>query len=70
VLGHAGKTFEASGAEEGLLARAIRSRVNSSLELTGWWKSNEVLLEVIDLFQIFEADDGESGAGEAVLRAF
>jgi hypothetical protein len=63
--------FEAGGAENGLLgeghALGPRGYPEHLLGIDGLVDGQEVLPEVGDFLEVFEADDGEGGGGEAVL---
>ncbi len=59
--------FEARGAEEGLLGESDALKGEEFLGVDGLVEGDEVFLEVGDLLEVFKADDGEGGGGEAVF---
>ena len=59
--------FEGGGAEEGLLGEGDALDGEELLGVDGAVIVDEVGLEVGDGVEVFEADDGEVGGGEAVL---
>jgi hypothetical protein len=59
--------FEAHGAEESLLREGNALDGEEFLGVDGLVDSQEVVLEMGDLMEIFEADDGEGGGREAVF---
>ena len=59
--------FEARGAEEGLLGESEALESEELLGVDGLVEGHEVVLEMGGLLEVFEADDGEGGSGEAVL---
>ena len=59
--------FEARGAEEGLLGERDALEGEKFLGVDGLVEGDEVFLEMGDLLEVFEADHGESGGGEAVF---
>ena len=59
--------FEAGGAEEGLLGEGDAFDGEEFLGVDGPVGGDEVVPEVGDLIEVFEADDGEVGGGEAVF---
>jgi hypothetical protein len=58
--------FEAGGAADGLLGDGHALESEHFLGVDGLVGGGEVGLEVNDLLEVFEADDGEGGGGEAV----
>ena len=59
--------FEACGAEHGLLRQGDAFDGEEFLRVDGFIDGDEVGFEVVDLVEIFQADDGELGGGETVL---
>jgi hypothetical protein len=59
--------FEAGGAEHGLLADGELLEGVEFLGIDRLIGGNEVGAEASDFIDVFEADDGEAGGGEAVL---
>ncbi len=59
--------LEARGAEEGLLGEGDALDGEEFLGVDGLVDGDEVVLEMGDLMEVFEADDGEGGGGEAVF---
>jgi hypothetical protein len=59
--------FEAGGAEDGLLGESDALKGEEFLGVDGAVEGDEVFAEVGDLIEVFEADDGEAGGGEAVF---
>jgi hypothetical protein len=59
--------FQAGGAEDGLLGEGDALDGKEFLGVDGLVDGEEVLPEVVDFLEVFEADDGEGGGGEAVL---
>jgi hypothetical protein len=59
--------FEARGAEESLLSEGDALDGEEFLGVDGLEDGQEVVLEVGDLLEVFEADDGEGEGGEAVF---
>ena len=59
--------LEARGAENGLLGEGDALDGEEFLGVDGLVDVNEVGSEVLDLVEVFEADDGEGGGSEAVL---
>jgi hypothetical protein len=59
--------FEARGAEESLLSEGDALDGEEFLGVDGLEDGQEVVLEVGDLLEVFEADDGEGRGGEAVF---
>jgi hypothetical protein len=59
--------FEGGDAEEGLLGEGDALDGEQFLGIDGLVEGDEVLFEAGDGIEFFEADDGEVGAGEAVL---
>src|SRR5207247_265405 len=59
--------FEAGGAEEGLLGESDALDGEELLGVDGFVVGQEVVFEMGDIVEIFEADDGERGRGEAVF---
>ena len=59
--------FEARGAQEGLLGEREALEGEEFLGVDGPVEGHEVVLEMGDLLEVFEADNGEAGGGEAVL---
>ena len=69
-LVHAGgeqAAFEAGGAEHGLLGDGHALEGEQFLGVDGLVAGDEVGAEVSDFLDVFEADDGEAGGGEAML---
>ncbi len=62
---HAG--LEASAAEECVLGEGDALEGQELLGIDGGVDADEIGLEVVDLFDVLEADDGEAGGGEAVF---
>jgi hypothetical protein len=61
--------LEAGDAEEGHLAEGDALDGEDFLGVDGAVEVDGVLAEVVEGLEVFEADDGEGGAGKAVLRA-
>jgi hypothetical protein len=59
--------FEAGGAEDGLLGEGHALEGEEFLGVDGLVDGDEVVPEMGDLLEVFEADDGEGGGGEAVF---
>src|ERR1017187_8484496 len=59
--------FEAGGADEGQLAGGDALDGEEFLGIDGAVEVERVLAELVDFVEVFEADDGEGVAGEAVL---
>jgi hypothetical protein len=59
--------FEAGGAEDGLLGESDALKGEEFLGIDGAVGFDEVFPEGGDLIEVFEADDGEAGGGEAVF---
>ena len=59
--------FEAGDTEEGLLGEGQALDGEDLLRVGGLVDGEEVGFEVFDFVEVFEADDGEGGGGEAVL---
>ena len=59
--------FEARGAEEGLLGEGDAFDGEELLGVDGLVAGDEVFAEAGDFVEVFEADDGEDGGGEAVF---
>jgi hypothetical protein len=59
--------FEARGAEESLLGEGNTLNGEEFLRVDGLVDGDEVLLEMGDLIEFFEADDGEGGGSESML---
>ena len=59
--------FEAGGAEERLLGESDALEGEEFLGVDGLVEGHEVVREMGDLLEVFEADDGEGGGGEAVF---
>jgi len=59
--------FEAGGAEDGLLGEGDALDGEEFLGVDGVVDGDEVLPEVGDFIEVFQADDGEAGSGEAVF---
>jgi hypothetical protein len=59
--------LEAGGAEDGLLGNGHALEGEEFLGVDGLVDGGEVAGEVGNFVEVFEADDGESGGGEAVL---
>jgi hypothetical protein len=59
--------FEAGGAEDGLLGESDALKGEEFLGVDGVVEVHQVFLEMGDLIEVFEADDGEAGSGEAVF---
>ena len=59
--------FEARGAEDGLLGEGDALDGEEFLGVDGLVDGDEVGSEMGDLMEVFEADDGEGGGGEAVF---
>jgi hypothetical protein len=59
--------FEAGGAEDGLLGESDALQGEEFLGVDGLVEGDQVFQEVGDLIEVFEADDGEGGGGEAVF---
>ncbi len=59
--------FQARRAEEGMLGQGDALDGEQFLGIGGVVIGHEVVFEAGDLVEIFEADDGERGSGEAVL---
>jgi hypothetical protein len=59
--------FEAGGAEEGLLGEGDALDGEEFLGVDGLVDVQKIVLEVGDFIELFEADDGEGGGGEAVF---
>jgi hypothetical protein len=61
--------FQARAAEDSLLGEGEALDGEEFLGVDGLVDGNEVGPEVGDLIEVFEADDGEGGGGEAVFTA-
>jgi hypothetical protein len=59
--------FEAGGAEDGLLGEGDALDGKEFLGVDGLVDGEEVLPEVVNFLEVFEADDGEGGVGESML---
>src|ERR1017187_9186111 len=59
--------FEAGGADEGLLAGGDALDGEEFLGVDGAVEVERILAELVDFVEVFEADDGEGVAGEAVF---
>jgi hypothetical protein len=59
--------FEPGGAEDGLLGEGHAFEGEEFLRVDRPVDGDEVGLEASDFLEVFEADDGEGGGGEAVL---
>ena len=59
--------FEAGGAEEGLAADGHALEGEQFFGVDGFVGGDEVGAEVGDFVEVFQADDGKDGGGEAVL---
>src|ERR1017187_6294221 len=59
--------FEAGGADEGQLAGGDALNGEEFLGVDGAVEIQGVLAELVDFVEVFEADDGEGVAGEAVF---
>jgi hypothetical protein len=59
--------FEALGAIDGLLGEGHALDGNHFLGVFGLVEGDEILLEVGDFLEVFDADDDEGGGGEAVF---
>jgi hypothetical protein len=59
--------FEAGGAEDGLLGEGDALDGKEFLGVDGLVDGEEVLPEVVNFLEVFEADDGEGGGGESML---
>ena len=59
--------LQACGADEGHLAGGGALEGEEFLGVDGMVEIEEVATEVVDFIELFETDDGEEGAGEAVL---
>ena len=59
--------FEASGAEDGLLGEGDALDGEEFLGVDRVVEVHQIFPEVGDLVEVFEADDGEAGGGEAVF---
>jgi len=71
-LGEAGGEqagLEARGAEEGLLGEGDALDGEELLGVDGLVDGDEIGSEMVDLLEVFEADDGEGGGRKAVLAA-
>jgi hypothetical protein len=60
--------FEAGGAEHGLLGESHAFEGEEFLRVDGLIDGDEIGFELLDLVEVFEADDGEVRGGEAVLE--
>ena len=60
--------LEPGGAEDGLLGKGHAFEGEQFLGVDGLVDGDEVELEAGDFLEVFEADDGEGGSGEAVLE--
>lgn len=58
--------FQAGGAEHGLLGQGHTFQGEEFLGVDGLVEGDEVGAEMVERLEVFEADDGEGGAGEAV----
>jgi hypothetical protein len=56
--------FQAGAAEDGVLGQGDAFEGEELLGIDGLVEGDEVVAEVGDFLEVFEADDGESGAGE------
>ena len=59
-------SFEAGGAEEGLLREGHTFEGKKLLGVDGLVESYQISGEMCNLVQVFQADDGEGGGSEAV----
>jgi hypothetical protein len=59
--------LEARGAEDGLLGDGHALQGEEFLRVDGLVDGDEVVHEMGDFLEVFEADDGEAGGGEAVF---
>jgi hypothetical protein len=59
--------FEAGGSEDGLLGEGDALDGEEFLGVGGLVEGDEIFSKVGDLIEVFEADDGEGGSGEAVF---
>jgi hypothetical protein len=68
VEGGSEKTgFEAGAAEDGMLGEGGAFEGEEFLGVDGLVEGDEVFAETADFLNVFEADDGEGGAGEHVF---